>query len=68
MWFRLAFGISFLVALTVAAKTARLAARRHGGALNQPSRCVHVPPASVLLYMPLPSATPTPVINSPVPT
>ena len=30
MWFKLAFGISFLFAVTVAAKTAR----RHGGTLN----------------------------------
>lgn len=35
MWFKFAFGISFLLAMTVAARTARLAARRHGGALNQ---------------------------------
>lgn len=34
MWFKLAFGIAFLFAVTVAAQTARLAARRHGGALN----------------------------------
>lgn len=35
MWFRLAFGVAFVFAATVAAMTARLAARRHGGALNQ---------------------------------
>jgi protein-S-isoprenylcysteine O-methyltransferase Ste14 len=35
MWFKLAFGISFLLAMTVAARGARRAARQHGGALNQ---------------------------------
>src|SRR3954466_11117424 len=34
---------------------------------SRPMR-VHVAPASVLLYMPLPSAIPPPVIKSPVPT
>jgi len=35
MWFKLAFGVSFVFAMVVAARTARSAARRHGGALNQ---------------------------------
>jgi protein-S-isoprenylcysteine O-methyltransferase Ste14 len=35
MWFKVAFASAFLFAVTVAAKTARLAARRHGGAINQ---------------------------------
>lgn len=35
MWFKVAFGISFAFAFTVAARTARLAAQRHGGAVNQ---------------------------------
>lgn len=34
MWFKLAFGSSFLFALTVAARTSRLAARHHGGSLS----------------------------------
>ena len=35
MWFRLAFGIAFAFAVVVAARTARVASRRHGGSLNQ---------------------------------
>lgn len=35
MWFRLIFGVSFVFAMTVAAKTARHATRHHGEALNQ---------------------------------
>ena len=35
MWFQLAFGISFIVALTIATRTARLAAREHGSGVNQ---------------------------------
>lgn len=34
-WFKIAFGVAFLFAVTVAARTARLAARTHGGSLNQ---------------------------------
>jgi len=35
MWFKLAFGISFVFAAAVATRTARLAAREHGGPLSQ---------------------------------
>ena len=35
MWFKLAFGVAFVFTATVAASTARLATRRHGGQLNQ---------------------------------
>jgi protein-S-isoprenylcysteine O-methyltransferase Ste14 len=35
IWFKLAFVISFVCAMVVAARTARFAARQHGGALNQ---------------------------------
>ena len=34
-WFKLAFGVAFAFAATVAAITARQATRRHGGPLNQ---------------------------------
>src|SRR4029079_14734589 len=35
MWFKLAFGIAFIFAMTIAVRTARLSARQHGGTLNQ---------------------------------
>ncbi len=35
MWFKLAFAFAFIFATAVAATTARLATRRHGGSLNQ---------------------------------
>jgi protein-S-isoprenylcysteine O-methyltransferase Ste14 len=34
-WFKLAFGVAFVLAAAVAATTARQAKRRHGGSLNQ---------------------------------
>jgi protein-S-isoprenylcysteine O-methyltransferase Ste14 len=34
-WFKIAFAVAFLWAVTVAASTARQATRRHGGSLNQ---------------------------------
>ena len=35
MWFKLAFGVAFVVAATIATATARQATRRHGGSINQ---------------------------------
>src|SRR5262245_55936046 len=35
MWFKIAFGLAFIFAATVATRTARRARQRHGGALNQ---------------------------------
>lgn len=34
-WFKLSFGVAFVYAVAVAARTARLANRQHGGSLNQ---------------------------------
>ena len=35
MWFKVAFGIAFVFAVTVAARTARRATHQHGGSLSQ---------------------------------
>lgn len=34
MWFKIAFGVAFLFAVTVAARTATLAGKQHGGTMN----------------------------------
>jgi protein-S-isoprenylcysteine O-methyltransferase Ste14 len=34
-WFKLTFGAAFVYAVAIASRTARLAARQHGGSLNQ---------------------------------
>jgi len=34
MWFKIAFGVAFLFAVTVAARTATLAGKTHGGTMN----------------------------------